>query len=202
MPAVQKSMMEKLYGNDVWAGFSPRAGKSKVQGWNGNHPSLSRLASSPGPKIVADVGVWKGQSTINMAKAMKQKRIDGVVIAIDTFLGSPEHWAPGQNLFERDHGLPDLYWTFLSNVISEGVADYVIPMPQTSTTAASVLKKLEISINIAHVDAAHEYREVLQDADDYWAIIQDGGYIIGDDYDETWPGVIQAAQEFSAKSPF
>jgi hypothetical protein len=40
---------------------------------------------------------------------------------------------------------------------------------------------------------------VLQDADDYWAIIQDGGYIIGDDYDETWPGVIQAAQEFSAK---
>jgi hypothetical protein len=199
MPALQRALMETLYGHDVWEGFTPTSTEPDVQGWNGNHPSLSRLVSTAGPKIVADVGVWKGQSTIHMAKAMQNLGLDGVVIAIDTFLGSPEHWNSSRNLFRRTHGLPDLYWTFMSNVVSAGLTEYVIPMPQTSTTAAALLKRLQISFSIIHVDAAHEYREALQDAEDYWPLLQVGGYLIGDDYHRTWPGIIRAAGEFSAK---
>jgi hypothetical protein len=199
MVGCHRALMEQLYGTDVWQGFVPLLTEPEVQGWNGDHPSLSRLVSLPGPKIVVDVGVWKGQSTLNMARAMKKLGIDGTVIAVDTFLGSPEHWNWKPALFRRNHALPDLYSTFMSNVVNSELTDYVIPMPQTSTTAAIILKMAGVSPNIVHVDAAHEYREVLRDIEDYWDILQSGGYIIGDDYHLAWPGVVQAAGEFSAR---
>jgi predicted O-methyltransferase YrrM len=200
MPELTKTLMQKLYGRDIWQGFRPAAVSTEVQGWNGNHTSLKRLTSSEGAKIVVDVGVWKGQSTITMAHAMRSRNIDGCVIAIDTFLGSAEHWSGPLSLFEREHGRPDLYKTFLSNVWEAGLTDYVIPMPQTSVTSAVILARLGVTASVIHVDAAHEYDEVMRDAVEYWKLLKPGGYLIGDDYsDDSWPGVLKAAGEFSAK---
>ncbi len=199
MSELQKALMQRLYGHDIWAEYIPRHVEPSVQGWHGRHPSLSRLTSSPGQKIVVDIGVWKGQSTITMANTLKANNINGVVLAVDTWLGSPEHWTGAFAQFRRDHGMPGLYWTFLSNVVRAGLTDYVIPIPQTSTTAAAILKRLGIWPSVVHVDAAHEYREVLNDAEDYWKILQPGGYMIGDDYTASWPGVVRAADEFALK---
>ena len=193
----QKSLMQRLYRTDVWQGFTPTHFDA-VQGWNGNHPSLAKLAGANDAKTVIDVGVWKGQSTINMARAMKNAGMDGVVIAVDTFLGSPEHWEGQHALYERRHGMPNLYETFLSNVIHAGLTEYVIPLPQTSTTAVTILRRAGVLAQVIHVDAAHEYREVINDAQDYWAILAPGGYLVGDDYGPSWPGVVQAAHEFAA----
>jgi predicted O-methyltransferase YrrM len=199
MPSLQKSVMQKLYGRNIWDDFIPKFPSQQVQGWNGNHPSLARLATLPAPHAVVDVGVWKGQSTITMARAIKEAGIDSCVIAVDTFLGSTEHWEAGKELFGRSHGFPDLYDLFLSNVYHAGVADYIVPVPQTSVAAAKILKRANIMASVVHVDAAHEYHEVLRDLDEYWAIIAPGGYLIGDDYGECWPGVVRAVGEFSAK---
>src|ERR1700759_4607589 len=98
MSELQKRTMSTLYGHDIWEGFTPLS-ESSLTGWNGDHPSLSRLAALPGGKLLADVGVWKGQSTINMATALRDAGIDGCVLAIDTYLGSPEHW--DMRLFDR-----------------------------------------------------------------------------------------------------
>jgi Methyltransferase domain len=87
----------------------------------------------------------------------------------------------------------------LSNVWAAGAADYVVPLPQTSTTAAKVLRDRGIFASVIHVDAAHEYEEVLRDVEEYWKLLRPGGFLIGDDYHETWPGVIRAAGEFSAR---
>ena len=133
-----------------------------------------------------------------MAKAMRDNGIDGVIIAVDTFLGSPEHWAD-KTLFQRRNGLPNLYQIFMSNVYNAGVTNYVIPMAQTSSTAAKIIGRAGIQASIVHVDAAHEYREAIQDIEDYWSLLQSGGFMIGDDYDVNWPGVIKAAGEFSAR---
>ena len=65
--------------------------------------------------------------------------------------------------------------------------------------AAVILQRLQVTAAVVHVDAAHEYEDVMRDAAAYWAILNPGGYLIGDDYHETWPGVIKAAGEFSAK---
>jgi hypothetical protein len=152
MPELQRTIMQKLYGHDIWEQFRPVTSADEVQGWNGNHPSLRRLAGSTGGAIVIDVGVWKGQSTITMARAMKDAGIDGCVIAVDTFLGSAEHWDPGRNLFTRHHGLPDIYGTFLANVHAAGVTGYVVPIPQTSANAAMILRL------IVHHRIGHPHR--------------------------------------------
>lgn len=195
MPALRDSIMSTLYGTDVWAGFEPTP-DTHLTGWNGDHPSLSRLATLDGDHTVVDVGVWKGMSTINMANSMKEAGIDGCVIAVDTFLGSPEHWDSKE--FQRTQGHPNLYSIFMTNVHNAGVKDYIVPMAQTSTTAAYILKERQIRPGLVHVDAAHEYEEVLRDSSDYYDILQPGGYLIGDDYHQSWPGVIQAAGELSA----
>lgn len=199
MPLRQREIMERLYDHDVWSGFKPSPMTRTPEGWNGNHPSLKRLVGTTGGKVVIDVGVWKGQSTITMAEAMKSARIDGCVIAVDTFLGSPEHWKPKTNLFTRNNGMPDIFQTFMSNVCKAGVQDYIVPMPQTSVTAALVLRQFGISAAVVHIDAAHEYEEVLRDAKEYWELLEPNGYLVGDDYHETWPGVVRAAGEFSAR---
>jgi hypothetical protein len=199
MPESHRSLMQLLYGRDIWQGFNPSRTTSVAEGWNGNHPSLKRLVSTAGTKTVIDVGVWKGQSTITMASAMKKARVDGCVIAVDTFLGSAEHWSQDLNLFTRTQGMPDIFQTFLSNVCKAGVQEYVIPMPQTSISAAMILQRLKVAAAVIHIDAAHEYEEVLRDAEEYWKILEPGGFLIGDDYHETWPGVVRAAGEFSAR---
>jgi predicted O-methyltransferase YrrM len=197
MPQLQQQIMHLLYGRDIWDGFEPTR-ETDLQGWNGEHPSLSRLVEVHGAKLAIDVGVWKGRSTITLALAMRDAGIDGCVIAIDTFLGSPEHWG-WSGLFERPHGRPDLYERFLSNVHAMGVSHYVVPLPQTSTTAAIILRRLNLLAALVHVDAAHEYREALRDAEDYWRLLAPGGWLIGDDYVAIWPGVIRAANEFAAR---
>ena len=197
MPNVQRQVMDRLYGTDIWANFIPDPSLIDPQGWNGDHPALQRLAGAGGT-IVIDVGVWKGQSTISMALAMKSAGVDGCVIAVDTFLGSIENWANEDRLFKRVTGRPNLYEIFLNNVISADVSSYIVPLAQTSATAAVVLNRAGIRASLIHVDAAHDYESVLQDIKAYWELLVPRGFMIGDDYHEVWPGVVRAAGEFSA----
>ena len=197
MPALRDSIMQNLYGQDIWADFKP-ATTATLQGWNGDHPSLAQLSSLSDHPLVIDVGVWKGMSTINMALAMKKAGLDGCIIGVDTFLGSPEHW--DARLFSRRHGLPDLYMIFMSNVWTAGVSDYIVPLAQTSVTAAHILRSRGLAPSLVHIDAAHEYAEVIRDAEEYYGLLAPGGFLIGDDYDISWPGVVKAAGEFSSRN--
>ena len=129
---------------------------------------------------------------------MRQAGIDGCIIAVDTFLGSPEHYTGQIDLFERVHGRPDLYDSFLDNVYYKQLTHLVVPFPQTSVTAAVLLKRRGIKAGVVHIDASQEYEDTLRDAEHYWALLVSGGYLIGDDYHVSWPGVIRAADEFAA----
>lgn len=199
MNPIYSNIMNLLYGENVWDGFKPYEMSGPVQGWNGDNPIFAELIQKLKPNVVIDVGVWKGWSTITMAQTFKDRNIDGCVIAVDTFLGSPEHWDKKQNSFVRNHGYPDLYQQFLSNVYNYGLSEYVIPIPQLSTTAAQILKQNNITASIIHIDAAHEYEAVKNDVEAYWEMITPGGYMIGDDFDPSWPGVVRAANEFANK---
>ena len=197
-PSRQSQIMRTLYGRDVWSGhIVSRAAEDAVQGWNGNHPCFRRLLLAAPEKTFIDVGVWKGQSTICMANAVRELELDGCVIAIDTFLGSVEHWGRDGDLFDRLMGMPNLYQTFCANVISHGVADLVVPMPQTTLIAAQILRQRHISAGVVHIDASHEYEDVIKDLRAYWHLVAPGGFLVGGDYHPTWSGVMRAADEFA-----
>src|SRR5580658_9987523 len=109
MSQIFARLMDQIYGHDIWQGFVADSVDGGVQGWNGVHPSLERLPAGFPQQIIVDVGVWKGQSTITLANNLRENDIDGVVIAVDTFLGSPEHWDKEHNYFDRTNGYPNLY---------------------------------------------------------------------------------------------
>ena len=199
-PAAAK-LMETVHGADIYAGFSPIRALD-LQGWNGIHPALGRVVAEVKPALAFDIGVWKGQSVASLSNAMRNARPDSALLAIDTFLGSPEHWDRGRADRIMDslglvHGWPSLYWQFLSNMVLSGHAERVVPLPQTSENAAVILAKLRLRPELIHIDAAHEYEPVKRDIADYWALLKPGGIMIGDDY--PWPGVKQAADEFAAE---
>lgn len=197
-------IMLSLYGGDIWKNFELNLDLLDLQGWNGTHSSLHLLEKSFDFQIIVDVGVWKGQSTIHLASNLRDKKINGVVLAVDTFLGCPGHWNPkrdpnGPPLYNRKPGgMPDIYERFLNNVYKRQLHNYIIPIPQTSVAAAQILRANKILPTLVHVDAAHEYEEVYRDTTEYLELLQPGGILIGDDYDPAWPGVIKAADEISA----
>ena len=200
MPGISVKVMDMLYKRNIWEEFSYSKDNVQHQGWNGVHHALRRLAFTAREPIVLDVGVWKGESTITIASAMRDARINGCVIAIDTFLGSVEHWHHHGVMFTRSAGLPNLYRTFLSNICSLGLQSYVVPLPQTSSAAVQILTALSLEVSGVHIDASHDYQDVLRDAIDYRNILSVGGVLIGDDYDPSWPGVVRAVHDFSSKT--
>jgi SAM-dependent methyltransferase len=199
--SVHREVMQRIHGSDVYAGFVPMFPEDR-QGWNSQHPVFDQIIRAIRPGIVVDVGVWKGASTIYLAELMKSTGIAGTVIAVDTFLGSVEHWDRNSGfagLIPRRFGMPLLYEQFLSNVVRCGAQDRVVPLPQTSTTASLLLRRVGVQAGLIHIDASHEYEDVLRDARAYWDILAPGGFLVGDDYDQYWPGVVQAANQFATE---
>lgn len=184
---------------NCWDGFVPNKKLVDIQGWNGTSSALELFNKNFNHQIVIDLGVWKGQSTLTLANNLKLQGLKGTVIAIDTFLGSHEHHEnelagllPG--------GRPDLLERFMNNIYAYNMQDIIIPFPQTSSNAYKILKTKNVYPTFVHIDAAHEYKEVLQDIQNYWELMQEGGIMVCDDYDCGWTGVDQAVNEFITKN--
>jgi hypothetical protein len=194
-------LMRRIHGANIYGGFMPAMAEDR-QGWNSQHPAFEEIIRTSRPDIVIDVGAWKGASTIVLADLLKRYGVDGAVIAVDTFLGSVEHWDRSSGfagLVPHRFGRPLLYEQFLSNVVRAGAQDRIVPLPQTTTIAGQLLGRIGVQAGLIHIDASHEYEDVLRDARIYWEILAPGGFLVGDDYNQDWPSVIRAADEFAAE---
>ena len=195
-------LIELLWrGHDPFFGYPANARPIDKQGWNSGHHYLEETISSLRPAITIEIGVWKGGSSITLAKALRKNQIKGVVLSIDTWLGSWEHWNHPSRFLDLkiDRGYPTLFHTFMSNVIGEGLQEYIVPLPIDSNNAFNILKKCGISAGVIHIDGGHDYKAVSDDLVSWWGILQVGGVIIGDDYDparRVWPSVGAAIDDF------
>src|SRR5262245_11479574 len=151
MTTKANQLMQAIHGTDVYAGYSSVLFVD-LQGWNGAHPAFSDIITKSRPAVIFDVGVWKGLSTVFMAKQLRENGIDGAIVAIDTFLGSPENWtrAEERKLIIWKHGRPLIYDQFLTNVTRTGFDDLIVPLAQTSENAAVILSDLGIRANLVH----------------------------------------------------
>lgn len=174
------------------------------QGWGHRHWVFDMVLRTAKPRILIEVGSWKGGSAIRMAQLVKELRLDAGLICVDTWLGSPEHirkpdrnrWTDSLN---RRWGYPQLYHNFMANVLKWKCEDVIVPYPATSENAAVVFAQARLQADLVYIDAAHEYEPALRDFTAYWELLKDGGYLIGDDY-IGWPGVTKAADEFAEKT--
>lgn len=188
------------HGNDPFLS-APEGHTPDYHGWNSNHPYLSRAIDDLKPRVAVEIGVWKGLSVLAMAERMRDMGVDGVVIAIDTFLGSSEHWLQ-RKWFERlpfRNGHPALFETFVANVFERGLQDYVLPLPMDAANAAMIFEALKINVDLIHLDAAHDFTSVSADLARWWPLLREGGVLLGDDYfpnGQHWPGVRDAFRTF------
>jgi len=205
-------MSESSILNAIWGAVSPydnfphRRFRPDFQGWNSDHPYLAESIARARPRVVVEVGVWKGGSTIQMAQACKALGLDTSIIAVDTWLGAWDHWVQPEwfahLLFQN--GYPSLYYTFLTNVVERGVRDFVVPLPLDSVNASFVLRHKNIRPELVHIDGGHDFEAVTSDLKRWWDLLTPGGTLIADDYAAEggpWPEVREAVHAFLAVTP-
>jgi hypothetical protein len=189
-------------GQDIYKDFIPDDDPD-LQGWGSDDPIFSRLIERLAPALIVEVGTWKGRCAINMAKKIRDMGLSCEIICVDTWLGSTEHWlATAERQSWRDslrlqHGYPQLYRTFLSNVITHGCQNYITPIPLPSDSAFVLLKQFGIVADLIYIDASHEYDSAFRDLSSYWQILKEGGILIVDDYAH-WPEVARAVDQFAS----
>ena len=161
--------------------------------------------SRDSPLTIIEVGTWKGLSATTMASICKENGLtDFCIIAVDTWLGAPEFWTWGLTdptrgiSLECKNGFPSVFYTFTKNVKALGHEAHIAPFPISSIQGAAVLKHYNAQADIIYVDAAHEYNAVMADLNAFYPLLKPGGIMFGDDYyPPSWPGVVQAVNEFA-----
>lgn len=202
MTAKQALLSRLGHGRDPFETFPPKLYAGDLQGWNSDHAYLREVVTTLRPSLVVEVGVWKGCSVITMASEMKARGVDGAVLAVDTWLGSWDHWLVDAYFEDMgfQHGYPTLFWRFMANVAQAGVQDHVVPMPLDSLNAYEVLHRKGMQADAVHIDAGHDYRAVRKDLESWWSLIRPGGVLIADDYfddeNKAWPEVKRAVDDF------
>ena len=192
------------HGRDPFADPPDGLRPLDLQGWRSGHPYLAEAVDQVRPAVVVEVGTWKGASALHMARTMAERAIPGTVIAVDTWLGAVDHWAD-EGLFAElatEHGFPSLYRTFLANVLREGLAERVVPLPLDSVNAAALMRLRGVTADVIHLDAGHEEASVAADLRAWWPLLRPGGLFIADDYDRLggrFPGVTRAVDQFCAE---
>lgn len=203
---IRQILIDKFWrGHEPFAEPTETIGQPDMQGWNSNHPFLAEEISRLKPAVIVEVGVWKGGSSIHMARTLKEQNLPGVLISIDTWLGSWDHWEADQwfpHLNIRN-GYPSIFQTFAANVRTSGVVGQIVPLPIDSINASHVIKSFGISPQLIHIDGGHDYRAVTADLETWWPILAPGGTLIGDDYhdDGVWPEVKAAFDDFVRRTP-
>ena len=174
-----------IIGQNIYENF-PLILTEDLQGWNSNHNVFSDLIEEKKPNVIIEVGTWKGASAINMAKFCKEKGLNAKIYCIDTWLGAVEFWTDFKEDQQRDlilrNGYPQVYYQFLTNVIRQGVKDFIIPIPVTSSIGAKVLAHYGIKADLIYIDGSHEYEDVKADIIAYRELLNTGGVIFGDDF--------------------
>ena len=200
-----KEIRRRLHREDPYAGFDPGALPSDLSGWGSTEPNFLSLIDEVRPRLIIEVGTWKGASAVFMGSRIKASGLDCSILCVDTWLGALEFWtdqtdATRYGSLKLQNGYPTVYRQFLANVVRSGLRDVVIPFPQTSAIAAKWLRLNGVTAELIYVDGSHDEDDVLSDLQNYWNLLSDRGVLFGDDYD--WPSVRGAVDRFARDNGF
>jgi len=172
-------------GVDIWAGFDPTEWRPTYQyDWDSHHEWFEAAISELRPDVIIEVGSFIGMSAIHMARLLKTAGLDSAVLCIDTWLAERQLWSRPEirEALMFRHGRPNVYYSFLANVIDAGLTDYIVPMPMDSHSAARYLQDLGIDAPLIYIDDNHEGGEVYASLTGYWDRLRPDGIMLIDDY--------------------
>lgn len=192
-----------FYPADPYADFPHESYALDLQGWNSEKPIFRALIENLKPRIIVEVGSWKGGSAVNMANIVKSIGLtDTRIICIDTWLGGNENW---ENTEQREFVMPkvekySLYCQFMANIIKSDHSDIIIPVPISSVCGLRLLSSKQIRADLIYIDAGHTYEDVKADIREAWRVLKIGGVLLGDDWCPAAPGIIRAGLELEERT--
>lgn len=172
--------------------FIPLYEGIKTEDWCGQNPVFDQMIEWVKPKTVIEIGTWKGNSTIQMAKAIKKYNLDSSILCVDTWLGGVDI---EDKFLKKRFGYPTVYFDFITNVINSDCQDVIIPVPNTSICCYELFKRNNIKAQLIFIDASHQEKDVYNDISMYGEILEEGGKIFGHDW--TWPEVNRAVTNYA-----
>lgn len=193
-----------LHHVDPYAGFDFSAFPRDLHGWGAESPTFRNLILELHPRLIIEVGTWKGASAVAMARLLGEAGLTASqIVCVDTWLGALEFWTDQSDperfgSLQLRNGYPSVYYQFLANVCQEGLQSFITPFPQTSSTAALWFRYYGILADLIYLDASHEDDDVYEDVCRYWEVLRPGGILFGDDY--AWDGVRLAVERFAREN--
>lgn len=138
-----------------------------------------------GPGDVAEIGSWKGRTTVVLGLALQDAGADCRLYAIDPHEGTVTHQRAASTLE-----------TFRRNVRELGVADRVEEMVMRSDEAARVLAARGVRLRLLFIDGAHDEESVRADIRSFVPLVQPKGLVAFHDCEPEgkFPGVFRAYQ--------
>jgi hypothetical protein len=69
---IRQDLIDRIWhGADTFADYPSTTDKADLQGWGSSHPYLAEAVQRFKPKIVVEIGVWKGGSVATLANAIR-----------------------------------------------------------------------------------------------------------------------------------
>lgn len=149
------------------------------------HPYLTDVIAAGAPRLVVDIGAAVGGSALTMASELKARRIDGAVVAVDTFLGHPSDWLSDEAFDKLGYfaGQTNVFGRFVTSVLRSGLGNYILPLTADWATAAAVFGKIGLHPDVVHLGASEDYHAVTAQLHTWWGLLAPGGVLIGRGYD-------------------
>lgn len=176
-----------------WVGWHRKADLLQVRGLEG---LLTRKKAEllydavrglEGPGAIAEVGSWKGKSTVALALALERAGHTGPLYAIDHHQGSEEH----KEIIAAEGST----WPkFLATIEASRVGDLVHPLRMRSLAGARWLSEHGVRLRFLFLDGAHDEESVRADLEAFVPLMLPGAYLALDDAkpDGPHPGVHRA----------
>lgn len=149
-----------------------------ARGWYGHPRYMEELIREKNATTIIELGSWKGNSTIHLAKQLPE---GGVLYAVDHWFAPPyDQKIP---VYYKKFDTSQLYNQFLSNVIHSKLTNKIIPIRSGTIEAASFFQENKIFADIIYIDASHNENDVYADLNAYFPFLKDNGVLCGDDWD-------------------
>jgi predicted O-methyltransferase YrrM len=162
----------------------------QVEGWLFEPEATVLMAtvalalSGDEPHAIVEVGSYCGRSTVVLGGVVKALGADSRVYAIDPHEGEITT-SDSQTRFEA----PTLE-RFERNIARAGLEGIVQTIPKRSFEV-----EWAEPISLLFIDGLHDYGSVSRDFAHFERWVMPGGYVVFDDYDRTFPGVIAFVDE-------
>lgn len=197
-PRSWQGLVDRLLGGeDPYAGLDSGIEAEPFAAWDSESPWFAWCVERVKPELVIEVGTWLGGSALHLARLT-----DAPIVCVDTWLGDALLWSQPETrrMLRFRHGRPQIYETFLANVVLAGKQRQLVPVSLTSQAAAELLAQHGVTAGLVYIDGGHDRATAMADIRGYWPLVEPGGVMLVDDYQPSAPffaGVVQAVNRFA-----